>query len=170
MTAALSHQFLKTEESREDVRIGVSQMFGFFHHLKHISLEFLVQHPHSTERKRFHCLNICGNNLLCCLSPDKNICLASIYTSYHCSSSQQNHITARSHVIIIVTSQGLCLAWRARPFRSLDSQCIASAWQETGSAAVCRRAQSRTGRDCGGAERRPRSQRRTAALVQKAMR
>lgn len=51
VTAALAHQFLKTEESREDVSIGVSQMFGFFHHLKDISPSFRVQHPHSAEKK-----------------------------------------------------------------------------------------------------------------------
>lgn len=47
--AERSHQFLKTEESREDVRIGVSQKFGFFHHLKYILFLILVQHPHSAE-------------------------------------------------------------------------------------------------------------------------
>lgn len=37
----MSHQFLEAEESREDAGIGVSQKFGFFHHLKHILSSFL---------------------------------------------------------------------------------------------------------------------------------
>ena len=59
VTTALSHQFLKTEKSREDVSVGVSQMFGFFHHLKHISLSILVQRLHSGKKD---CLNHCGKN------------------------------------------------------------------------------------------------------------
>lgn len=80
----------------------------------------------------------------------------------HLSDTSKEYLDTRGYISGCQASTDLRLGCKSH------SRCIASAWQETGSAAVCRCVQSQTGRDCGGAASRHHSQRRTAALVQTA--
>lgn len=98
------------------------------------------------------------------------VCLVSIYTlsrliiqpQKHFSDTAKEYLDTRGFISGCQASSDFRLGCKGH------SRCIASAWQETGSTAVCRCVQSQTGRDCGGAARRHHSQRRTAALVQTA--
>lgn len=84
--AALSHQFLKAEESREDVGIGISQKFGFFHHLKYIFSSFLG-HSHIQQKSFAVVHNNCLNNFPCWLK------IWTLFRLTHLSSTQLHNLS-----------------------------------------------------------------------------
>lgn len=85
---ALSHQFLKAEESREDVGIGISQKFGFFHHLKYILSSFLCNRH--IQQKSFAVVhNNCGNYCPCWLK------MWTLFKLTHLSSTQLHNLSLR---------------------------------------------------------------------------
>lgn len=149
------HQLLKTQQSRQQVGVGVSQHLGFFHHLPNM----------------WHVFIHCVTSATVWVGPDP-VSATAFSILLQNPPLAANYITAASHVTYDfereVRNRFFLFFLKSWCKLARDSQCSASAWRETASTAAGRHEQSRRGRRSGGAARRPRRRRRRAALVQRA--